>query len=96
MYSYIFGDALIAALLCARCQESTLEAREVKPKFVDGAFVSASFGVPVRSTTRMVIKGEPMYDALPFACACLTFVCWPVRLHGCTLLGPSWHRALLA
>jgi hypothetical protein len=46
----------------------------VKPKFVDGAFVSASFGVPVRSTTRMVIKGEPMYDALPFVCACLTLV----------------------
>ncbi len=46
----------------------------MKPKYNDGAFVSASFGVPVRSTTRMVIKGEPMYDTLPFACVCLTLV----------------------
>ena len=76
---------MIAALPCARCQESTLEAREVKPKFNDGAFVSASFGVPVRSTTRMVIKGEPMYDALSSA-----------RVHHTCLLVRALARVHLA
>ena len=41
-------------------QESSLEAREVKPKFVDGAFVTASFGVPVRYTANLVVKGPAM------------------------------------
>ena len=72
----------------------------MKPKFVDGVFVSASFGVPVRSTTRMVIKGEPMYDARRTSiCLCLSHVCVGLRactgapsarLHGCTLLEPTY------